>query len=75
MWAVSEQAVQHCDREAFSLPLGMHQQAVQHCRFEILSLELCQQALESSWRHVRGRLLVWQEPQFLRVLLSIAIGS
>ena len=66
MGAVSEQAVQHCDREAFSLALGMHQQAMQHCRFETLLVELCQQALESSWRHVRGRLLVWQEPQFLR---------
>ena len=64
MWAVSEQAVQHCDREAFSLPLGMHQQAVQHCRFENLSLELCQQALEFSSRHERGRLPGWQEPQF-----------
>ena len=67
MLAVSEQAVQHCDREAFSLPLDMHQLAVQQCRFETPAQELCQRALESSWRHVRGRLLVWQQPQFLRV--------
>ena len=75
MLAVSKQAVQHCHHEAFSLLLDIHQQAAQQCRFEILSLESCQRALVSSWRHVRGRLLVWQEPQFLRVLLSIAIGS
>ena len=46
--------------------LAVSEQAVQHCRFETLSLESCQRALEFSWRHVRGRLLVWQEPQFLR---------
>ena len=67
MLAVSEQAVQHCHQEAFSLLLDIHQHAAQHCRFETLSVESCQRALVSSWRHVRARLLVWQEPQFLRV--------
>ena len=67
MLVVSAQAVQHCHNEALALLLDVHQQAVQHCRFETLSLELCQRALESSWRHVRGRLLVWQEPQSLPV--------
>ena len=75
MLAVSKQAVQHCHHEAFSLLLDIHQQTVQQCRFEALSLESCRRALVSSWRHVRGRLLVWQEPQFLSVLLSSAIGS
>ena len=67
MLAASEQAVWRCDHEAFSLPPAMDQQAVQHCLFETLSLESCQPAPVSSWRHVKGRLLVWQEPQFLRV--------
>ena len=75
MLAANKQAVQHCHHEAFSLLLDIQKQAAQQCRFEALSLESCQRALVSSWRHVRGRLLVWQEPQFLRVLLSIAIGS
>ncbi len=66
MLAAIQQAVRRCDREAISLLLAMDQQAVQHCRFETLSLESCQPALEFSWRHVRGRLPVWQEPQFLR---------
>ena len=75
MLVVSKQAVQHSHHEAFFLLLDTHQQAAQQCRFETLSLESCRRALVSSWRHVRGRLLVWQEPQFLLVLLSIAIGS
>ena len=75
MLAVSKQAVQHWHHKEFFLLLDIHQQPAQQCRFETLSLESCQRALVSSWRHVRGRLLVWQEPQFLSVLLSIAIGS
>ena len=55
MLVAIEQAVQHCDRGAFSLPLAMDQQAVQHCRFETLSLESCQPALEFFPRYVRGR--------------------
>jgi hypothetical protein len=75
MLAMSEQAVQHCLHSASSLLLEIHQQDAQQCPFETLSLESCQRALESSWRHLRGLLRVWQEPKFLRVLLSIVIGS
>ena len=65
MLAVSKQAVQHCHHEAFSLLLDVHQQAAQHCRFETLSLESCQRAVVSSWRHVRGRLLVLIDTDFM----------
>ena len=75
MSVVSEQAVQHRDREAFSLPWVLHLQVVQLCGFESLSIEPCQRALECSWRRVRGWLPAWQEAQFLRAWLSSAISS
>ena len=34
-----EQAVQHCRREAFSVPLALDQQAMQHCGFETVWVE------------------------------------
>ena len=61
MLAANVKAVQHCRHQPFSQPP--------------LSTELYQPALEFSWRHVRGRLLVEQESQFLHAELSIAIGS
>ena len=75
MLAAIEQAVQRCDREAFSLPLAMDQQAAQHCRFETLSLKSCQPTLEFSWHHVKDRLPVRQASQFQHALLSTAFGS
>ena len=65
MSAAIEQAVQHCRHKVFRLQLATDQQAVQHCGFETLSLESCQLALEFSWRHLGGRLPVWQDHQFL----------
>ena len=55
--------------------LAMDQLAVQHCGCETLSLEWCQPAQEFSWRHLKGRLPVWQELRFLLAELSTAIGS
>ena len=74
MSVVSEQAVQHCDREAFSLSWALHQQVVQFCGFESLAIDPCRRALEFSWRRVRGWLPAWQEAQFLRAWLSSVIG-